>query len=818
MVQHDNGAEQNNASEQENLPQQENVAEQDDTVEQENVPQQDNAVEKEKKKSKKKLIFITSLCILLIIGCGVLLYFLLNRDEEPSETVPGEAHSILVNADERGNVTVNAESAKPNTIIKVNAESDIFYAVKNLYYICEDTDEQFLIQNNSFVMPNSNVVVFAEYEELVFDTYQKDLGNINYTINENESTVTIKPNANTVLVSIENAENEEEVFLNSPSYINQILFSYLYSNNVITELELNNYNDDYFFNTTLPSGKEETIINFLESQNLDELLNSLPEYYKTEFLINFNALKNQQYEITIPYSSGQHFLVKLENLKDSYSVSENGFEAQVYPNNNIALLTKYIGEDSKVTIPETIKGANLIGIKNDFSIADISQNNSVFNESVTHIVLSNSFKQIPFGALANIQNLTYLEVPSSIKSFKELAISLKNDKLVIKFNSENPPEFLADIRSTYGPIYILVPVGSKEIHLNNPAFQSENISVFEHNQMVVFENCCYLLNNETKTAELCSNLDLSLQSITIPETIEANGEVYTINKILKNVFANLQNLQSVTLPETIVEIQDGAFNGCSSLSQINIPNSLVSIGQKAFLGTNITELSFPSSISSIGYCAFQDCKSLKTVNFPANAKITEFPSLIFAYCTDLETVSFPDGLSVLGGDCFNGCVKLKNFEINDSLTEIGSNAFKDCELLNISEIPTNVKLIGNYAFQNTGIETLEINSSELAISPYAFSNCVNLTSVVINGHITDAKMSIFGGCPLIKYVIFNNPNVPIVAENVFYVDDLPKDFVVYVKDAYFEKYMAYDEQSLSQFWALSGRGVTVKKLSEKPVI
>jgi hypothetical protein len=146
-----------------------------------------------------------------------------------------------------------------------------------------------------------------------------------------------------------------------------------------------------------------------------------------------------------------------------------------------------------------------------------------------------------------------------------------------------------------------------------------------------------------------------------------------------NAFQNCTTLKNIILPDTIKTIGDYAFNGCTSLSQICMSfTNITSIGDQAFAGcTSLKVVTLPNSCASLGAQVFANCTSLITVLLPS--ELTTIPSYAFKNCSSLEDIDFEN------------CQKL---------TTIGYGAFYNCTSLDsVYEAPVTLKTIGNGAFQ-----------------------------------------------------------------------------------------------------------------------
>ena len=143
-------------------------------------------------------------------------------------------------------------------------------------------------------------------------------------------------------------------------------------------------------------------------------------------------------------------------------------------------------------------------------------------------------------------------------------------------------------------------------------------------------------------------------------------------------------------------IANDMFNGCSSLTTINLPSSLTSIGGYAFRNcTSLTTINLPSSLTSIGGYAFSDCTSLTTINLPSS--LTSIGQSAFYNCPSLTTINLPSSLTSIGVYAFSDCSSLITINLPSSLTSIGQSAFYNCWSLK------NVTLGDNFNCNNLNL-------------------------------------------------------------------------------------------------------------------
>ncbi len=146
-------------------------------------------------------------------------------------------------------------------------------------------------------------------------------------------------------------------------------------------------------------------------------------------------------------------------------------------------------------------------------------------------------------------------------------------------------------------------------------------------------------------------------------------------------YINRGNLTNIMIPDSVISIGARAFKECSNLTNIVIPESVISIKEQAFTQcTGLTNVVIPQSVSEIGEGVFWGCSSLTCVEIPGS--VSEIAWQLFLYCTNLTSVVFSDGVTKIG-DAFGYCSSLTRVVIPESVTEIYRDAFRACNSVTI---------------------------------------------------------------------------------------------------------------------------------------
>ncbi len=236
-------------------------------------------------------------------------------------------------------------------------------------------------------------------------------------------------------------------------------------------------------------------------------------------------------------------------------------------------------------------------------------------------------------------------------------------------------------------------------------------------------------------------------------------------------FSYRSSITGIEIPDSVKSIGDYAFQSCSGLTSIEIGNGVTSIGNDAFNKTGyyndsnnwendvlyINNYLIESKETITGSYeikegtiiisdeAFWGCEGLTSVKIPGSVK--SIGEAAFEWCTGLTSVEIGNGVTSIGVAAFNGCESLTIVKIPDSVTSMGYGAFGECHSLTSVEIPDSVTSIGGGAFYNCySLTNVKIPDSITSIGEIAFASCAGLTSIEIPDKVTSIGDYAFSAC------------------------------------------------------------------------
>lgn len=238
------------------------------------------------------------------------------------------------------------------------------------------------------------------------------------------------------------------------------------------------------------------------------------------------------------------------------------------------------------------------------------------------------------------------------------------------------------------------------------------------------EVMCYGSYNGIERAAIITGYNGTDTEVYIPKIY---NDSYIVVGIDAYAFEENVKITKVKIPETVTYIGAYAFNGCTNLKVINIPDRITNLnGSYMFMDCiNLEAVVMPNSVMKIGQNIFNGCKKLKTVIL--SNQLTEIPMQAFLGCKSLESITIPDKVTKVGVNAFNGCANLEKVEILGNVDTIDMQAFCYCTNLKEIVLPSTVTTINSSAFCGcSSLEQIIIPKAVTTIGYYAFKECSNL--------------------------------------------------------------------------------------------
>ena len=265
----------------------------------------------------------------------------------------------------------------------------------------------------------------------------------------------------------------------------------------------------------------------------------------------------------------------------------------------------------------------------------------------------------------------------------------------------------------------------------------------------------------------------------------------------------------VTVKDETKTIGKSAFQGCTKVTGISLPESMSALEDYSFAGcTGLTKLELPASVEKLSAYTFQNCTSLKEIVVQSEKYVTEgsllytadkktlvlcapgyegsvsvaegverLSDVAFYSCKKLTEVTIPSSVTEIGKECFYGCTGLKKMELPANITSVGESVFSDCSSMESITLPAKLKVIPSNMFSGcSSLVKIEIPEGVTEIDGYAFRGCTNLqelklpdslekfgyrtfescsalTGVVIPDKVTSLPGEMFFKCEKLKYVV-----------------------------------------------------------------
>ena len=385
---------------------------------------------------------------------------------------------------------------------------------------------------------------------------------------------------------------------------------------------------------------------------------------------------------------------------------------------DIATITKYTGNESTVTIPETLGGKRVYKIGNAAFYQNTSIKKLIIPDNTVGYIGEGAFadctnlQEVSFGkGIDNISYYAFQHTALTSVSFPETLSAIRNttffecEKLTsITISSEN--ELLKTIDNV---IYDITPQGMLAMILYPYAKTDKSFTVPDK---VISINSEAIMNNYLETLTLSAsvnNIWLTSYALTTPnlKNIYVNnsnttyasidGVLFSKDKKIIYYYPAGRTATSYSIPSGTTTISKDTFFKATNLKNVNIPNTVTTLDTEAFgYMPALQEITIPSSVAEIGAQIFPECPSLKKATVNANAEVLSY--LMFKRCENLEEVIINGNIKTIIQGAFYYCTSLTKVTLPESLEEIEFGAFWDCWALKNITIPENVVFLEDCAF------------------------------------------------------------------------------------------------------------------------
>ena len=410
---------------------------------------------------------------------------------------------------------------------------------------------------------------------------------------------------------------------------------------------------------------------------------------------------------------------------------------------NRATITGYSGNATALYIPGEIDGHEVV------AIGDRAFENRT---DLRTVMIPDSVEKIEFEAFYNCINLKIVDLSSNLTTIGYDVFG--NCKSISKIEI---PKSLKKFDGTWG--------------------SGTNLSYG------AFGGCSNLktVNFEAGSTIVCAALFMGcdgIEEIELPDTITEIGD---------SAFKSCKNLNKVIIPESVTKIDGDAFAECSGLVDIKMHEGINTIGSRAFYKCDrLLDIVIPDSVEKIefeafrgcdkleniklsenltivGYGVFGDCKSISKIEIPKSLKKfdgtwgsgTNLSYGAFGGCSNLKTVNFEAGSTIVCAALFMGCDGIEEIELSDTITEIGDSAFKNCKNLDRITMNNGIEILESSAFEDCfSLTTINIPNTVKAISNSTFQDCTSLTEVHLSNILKEIPASTFSGCKKLTTINF----------------------------------------------------------------
>jgi uncharacterized repeat protein (TIGR02543 family) len=463
------------------------------------------------------------------------------------------------------------------------------------------------------------------------------------------------------------------------------------------------------------------------------IITSLPVPEKTDYIFDGWLLNGQKIELPFLYDFGQDI-----TLVARWKEIAEGIEYEIIGEK--ATINSYTGDATELIIPNTISGYPITAIKAN-----------AFKDNITlqKVVLGKYIINIGDYAFGNMISLKEVTLPTSATMLGKGILQGCNSLEIMTISGLMAYE----LRYLFG---------------NNTNFIPNTLT-------------------KIKYAHGCTNIDKTMLSGNMKNvtTIELADDMTNIGI---NQFSELTFIKHIIIPDSVISIEQYAFNKCTSLTTIDFGKNVTNIGDYAFSGcSSLANAMIPDGVISIGEHAFSEC--IKIVNFVIPESVTNIGNYAFFGCYSLLNIVIPKSVTNMGYGAFAGSTIMVLVEAlidlngwamkwyDDALIVYGFLEIRENDLLKYAITAKNTVTILGLSSTTKAINIIipdTIDGAEVDMIAYAaFANKVQIQSVTIPDTIRRIYCQTFYRCINLEYVYFGlNSQVETIEQFSFYESGL----------------------------------------------
>ncbi|BAX79340.1 leucine-rich repeat protein [Labilibaculum antarcticum] len=409
-----------------------------------------------------------------------------------------------------------------------------------------------------------------------------------------------------------------------------------------------------------------------------------------------------------------HSRVFSDNKLTSVTLSENLTSIGYYAFENNLLTSIDIPEGVTSIKNDAFKGNLLTSVTLPNSLKTISLG-SFQNNEISSLTLNEGLEEIGYYAFQN-NKLVTLTIPASVTSIQPTAFS-SNELSSVTFEANSHLESISANAFSNNALLTAIKMPTHaNAQCNSYADENgveylvgENITDFTiaYRAKIVATLTIDDVTFNSTTGSI-SNYIGTATDIVIPESFTVDGSIYAITEIADNTF------------------ESSIFTG-SSISSVVLPETIQKMGEKAFYGNSLSQISIPEGCELGEQCFGRN--KLKTITIPAG--ITEIPSTCFSY-NDIIELNIPASVKTIGSMAF-AYNDITTLTLNEGLEDIGLGAFYYNKISKLS-IPNSVVLVNRAAFSRNQITEVNLNESlELRGGAFADNKITSVNGVASDG-------------------------------------------------------------------------------------